>query len=70
MFTDLLEPGVLKPDDGQIVFLTNSVTQLSSVLKQHFLPFMPTLMERLYVGALGDVDFAIEDNEIDNAPDL
>ena len=66
----LLEPGILKDDDPQVSSILSSLTQVSAILKDDFLPFMPKLMDKLLWDVVADVDFKLEDNEIEalNAP--
>lgn len=64
-FVSLLAPGVLSEDDPQILSITNALTQVSCVLQEEFLPFMPAIMEKLLKDAQGDVDFKLEDADIE-----
>lgn len=63
-FISLLQPGVLREDDPQISSISQALTQVSAILKDDFLPFMPQLMEKLLKDVVADVDFKLEDNEI------
>ena len=63
-FMSLLQPGVLKDDDPQVSSILSSLTQVSAILKNDFLPFMPNLMQKLLNDVVADVDFKLEDGEI------
>lgn len=63
-FMTLVQPGVLKEDDPQISSILQSLTQVSAILRNDFLPFLPNLLERLLNDVQSNVDFKLEDNEI------
>jgi len=54
----------LKDDDPQVSSILSSLTQVSAILKNDFLPFMPNLMQKLLNDVVADVDFKLEDGEI------
>lgn len=53
-----------KVDEQEITAITNTLTQVASVLQQDFAPYMPVIMEKLLNDTQVDVDFKVEDAEI------
>jgi len=48
--------GVIKEEDGQFLAALTALGQISSVLKEKFLPFLPTLIPKLIADAEKDID--------------
>lgn len=65
LFVQLLEPGVLTEDDPQMLSIVHALTQVSAVLGENFTVYLPKILQKLLKDAQGDVDFKLEDAEIE-----
>jgi hypothetical protein len=60
----LLQPGALSDDDPQKLSILQALPQISSLMAEKFVPYLPNLLEKLLKDAAADIDIKMEDAEI------
>ena len=64
IFVGALSSTAITDDDPQYSSTMQALTQLSAILKDDFLPFLPDIMNKLIKDSQGDVDFKLEDADL------